>query len=132
MAPTGPTTIIVSGSNGAAFVYRNGVEIGRASVTVPQGEHIGIQVFTALDKIDADGRREWLAVAAIADGGKVSLPDVARSSPIPEGFLQKTREAAAAGTTLILSDLPVSPDTQSKPGFNILTASWAPDRTGQH
>jgi hypothetical protein len=44
------------------------VEIGHASVTVPETEHIGIQVFTALDKIDADGHREWLAVAA--NGGR--------------------------------------------------------------
>ena len=123
LAPTGPVTIIISASNGEAFVYRNGVEIGHASVTVPETEHIGIQVFTALDKIDADGHREWLAVAAIGDGSKVSVPDLARRSSIPEGFLQKAREAVIAGTTLILSDLPVSPDTQSKPGFNILTAS---------
>jgi len=131
LAPAGPVTIIVSASNGVAFVYRNGVEIGRASVTVPQSEHIGIQVFTALDKIDADGHREWLAVAAIGDGSKVSVPDLARRSSIPEGFLQKTREAVTAGTTLILSDLPVSPDTQSEPGFNILTASRTAAGTGQ-
>ena len=72
-----------SASHGVAFVYRNGVEIGRASVTVPQGEHIGIQVFTALGKIDADGHREWLAVAAIGDGTKVSLPDLVRRSSDP-------------------------------------------------
>jgi hypothetical protein len=123
LAPAGPVTIIVSASNGAAFVYRNGVEIGRASITVPENDHIGIQVFTALDRTDADGHREWLAVAAVGDGSKVSVPDLAKRSSIPEGFLQKAREAVTAGTTLILSDLPVSPDTQSKPGFNILTAS---------
>jgi len=131
LAPAGPVTIIVSASNGAAFVYRNGVEIGRASITVPENDHIGIQVFTALDRIDADGHREWLAVAAVGDGSKVSVPDLAKRSSIPEGFLQKAREAVTAGTTLILSDLPVSPDTQSKPGFNILTASRAPIATGQ-
>jgi len=130
LASTGPVTIIVSASNDLAFVYRNGVEIGRASVTVPEGEHIGIQVFTALDKIDADGHREWLAVAAIGDGTKVALPDFARRSSIPEGFLQRAREVVTVGTTLVLSDLPVSPDTQSKPGFNILTASRAAVGTG--
>ena len=105
--------------------------IAEDSFTVPQSEHIGIQVFTALDKIDAHGHREWLAVAAIGDGSKVSVPDLARRSSIPEGFLQKTREAVTAGTTLILSDLPVSPDTQSEPGFNILTASRTAAGTGQ-
>jgi hypothetical protein len=124
-------TIIVSASNNVAFVYRNGVEIGRASVTLPKGEHIGIQVFTALEKTDADGRRKWLAVAAIGGGKKVDVPELARRSSIPAGFLQKAREAVTAGTTLILSDLAVSPDTQSKPGFNILTASGASSEARQ-
>jgi hypothetical protein len=131
LAPTGPMTIIVSSSNNVAFVYRNGVEIGRASVTLPEGEHIGIQVFTALDKKDADGHRKWLAIAAIGGGKKVDVPELSRRSSIPAGFLQKAREAVTAGTTLILSDLAVSPDTQSKPGFNILTASGASSEAGQ-
>ena len=71
------------------FTVRNGVEIGHASVSVPETEHIGIQVFSALDKIDANGHREWLAVAAIGDGSKISVPDLARRSSMPEGFLQK-------------------------------------------
>jgi hypothetical protein len=50
---------------------------------------------------------------------------------IPAGFLQKAREAVTSGTTLILSDLAVSPSTQSKPGFNILTASGASSELGQ-
>ena len=131
LAPTGPMTIIVSASNNVAFVYRNGVEIGRASVTLPEGEHIGIQVFTALDKTDAGGHRKWLSIAAIGGGKKVDVPELARRSSIPAGFLQKAREAVTAGTTLILSDLAVSPDTQSKPGFNILTASGASSEAGQ-
>jgi len=131
LASTGPVTIIVSASNNVAFVYRNGVEIGRASVTLPEGEHIGIQVFTALDKTDADGHRKWLAIAAIGGGKKVDVPELAKRSSIPAGFLQKAREAVTPGTTLILSDLAVSPDTQSKPGFNILTASGAPSEPGQ-
>ena len=56
----------------------------------------------------------------------------ARRSSIPEGFLQRAREVVTVGTTLVLSDLPVSPDTQGKPDFNILTASRPPDGTGQH
>ena len=126
LAPTGPVTIIVSTANGAAFVYRSGVEIGRASVTVPVGERIGVQVFTALDKTDADGHRQWLAMTAIGNGEKVDVLSLARRSSIPAGFVQKAREVVTAGTTLILSDLAVSPATQSKPGFNILSAVAAP------
>jgi hypothetical protein len=83
-----------------------------------------------LDKTDADGHRKWLAIAAIGGGKKVDVPELARRSSIPAGFLQKAREAVTAGTTLILSDLAVSPDTH-KPGFNILTASGASSEAGQ-
>ena len=109
-----------------AFVYRNGIEIGRAAVALPGGENIGVQVFSALDQMDTDGRRKWLAVAAIGAGKKVNLPDLVKRSSIPAAFIQKVREEVTAGTTLILSDLVVSPDTQSKPGFKILTASGEP------
>ncbi len=129
LASTGPVTIIVSASNSMAFVYRNGVEIGSASVTLPEGEHIEIQVITAFDKTDADGHRKSLAVAPLGGGKKVDVPELARRSSIPAGFLQKAREVVTAGTTLILSDLAVSP-TQSKPAFNILNASVAPSGTG--
>ena len=99
------------------------MEIGRAAVTLPGGQNIGIQVFTALDKTDADGHRQWLAVAAIGGGKKVDVPELAKRSSIPAGFFKSVRDVVTAGTTLILSDLDVSPDTQSKPGFKILTAS---------
>jgi len=130
-AAAGPITIIVSAANGVALVFQNGAEIGRASVTLPAGEHIGIQVFTALDKTDAAGQREWLAITAIGGSRKVDVPELVRTSSIPAGFLQKLRDAVTAGTTLVLSDLAVSPDTQSKPGFNILDASAASSETGQ-
>jgi hypothetical protein len=131
LAPTGPVTIIVSTTQGVVFVYRNGVEIGGAFGSIPESEHIGIQAFTALDKTDAAGRRKWLDIAAIGSGKKIDVSELARRSSIPAEFLQKVREVVTGGTTLILSDLAVSPDTQSKPGFNILTASVPPSGTDE-
>jgi L,D-transpeptidase catalytic domain len=131
LASTGPVTIIVSTTHGVVFVYRNGVEIGRAFGSIPESERIGIQAFTALDKTDAAGHRKWLAIAAIGGDKKVDVSELARRSSIPAPFLQKVREVVTVGTTLILSDLAVSPDTQSKPGFNILTASGPPSGTDQ-
>jgi len=105
--------------------------VAESSVIVPADQPIGVQVFTALDRTDADGHREWLAVAAIGDGKPVIVPDLAKRSKIPAGFFQKVREAVMPGTTLIVSDPAVSPDAQSKPGFNILTASGASVETGR-
>jgi len=61
-----------------------------------------------------------------------SLFLVREEVPSRKGLLQRAREVVTVGTTLVLSDLPVSPDTQGKPDFNILTASRPPDGTGQH
>ena len=122
LAPSGPITIIVSTANGAAFVFQSGVEIGRAPVTLPKIGPIGIQVFTALDKLDADGHREWLATNVIGAGENLNIAALAKQSSIPPDFIQNVRAVVKAGTTLILSDLPVSSSTQSKPGFKILNA----------
>ena len=125
LAPTGPVTIIVSTADSAAFVYRDGVEIGRASVSVPGAKRIGVHVFTALDKTDTYGHREWLATTAIG-GEKINVSAFVTQTSIPAEFLQRAREVVTAGTTLILSDLVVSPLTQSKPGFSILNAGVSP------
>jgi hypothetical protein len=123
LAPTGPVTIVVSTAAGVAFVYRNGVEIGRAPVSVPGAKRIGVQVFTALDQRDPNGHREWLATTSIGEGEKLNLSALAAQTSMPAEFLQKVREVVEAGATLIISDLGVSPATQSKPGFKILNSS---------
>src|SRR5580692_9951121 len=56
-APKGPVSVIISGADRAAYVYRNGVEIGRSSVSGVE-RLSGSYVFTALQSLDASGRRE--------------------------------------------------------------------------
>lgn len=129
LAPQGPVSIIVSGADRQAYVYRNGVEIGRAAVTLPVDERLGVDAFTAMDKVNPDGSREWMAMTGLGNGNAVDLPKLARRSKIPAGFLKTVRPVIAPGTTLIVTDYPVSRATQSGPGFNILSAS-PPDAAG--
>lgn len=128
-APPGPMSIIVSGADRQAYVYRNGVEVGRAAVTLPADERLGVQAFTAMDKVDPDGRRQGMAMTAIRGGKAVDVKTLARRSAISEGFLKAVRTAIVPGTTLILTDLAVSRATQSTPGLNTLSAS-APHAAG--
>jgi hypothetical protein len=121
-ATKGPVSIIVSARDGTAHVYRNGVEIGHAfigglSTRLVSGTH----VFSALATVDSDGRRDWLSSTSIG-GRRPNIKDLAKQVMIPPAFLEDVRALIVPGTTLIVSDQPVTGRNRSTPGFKILTA----------
>jgi hypothetical protein len=118
-APNGPVSIIVSTADRTAYVYRNGVEIGRT--TIGGVERIsGTYVYSALATVDSSGRRDWISTASV--GGRApNLKDLANRVAIAPQFLADVRVLITPGTTLVLSDAPVSGRTRSASGFNILT-----------
>ena len=123
-APTGPVSIILSARDGAAYVYRNGVEIGRAPVGRLDGI-VGSYAFSALDTVDASGRRDWLSTASV--GGHVpDLKGLASRARVDPTFLANARALITPGTSLIVTDAPVNSNTRSGTGFNILTTAPAP------
>jgi len=123
-SPTGPVSIILSAANGAAFVYRDGAEIGRAPVAGLRG-FTGSYVYSALNKVDADGRRNWLSMASVG-GRPPDLKAVVKQAEVDPQFVAKVRALITPGTTLILTDAPVSVSTRSGSGFNILTTAETP------
>src|ERR1700737_5614538 len=110
-APQGPVSIIVSGADRAAYVYRSGVEIGRA----PLGglERLsGSYVYSALATVDAGGRRDWISIAS--SGGRApNLKDLAHRVAIAPDFLANVRALITPGMTLVLTDAPVNAPTPS-------------------
>jgi hypothetical protein len=121
-ATKGPVSIIVSATDGVAHVYRNGVELGRASVGGLSPRMVsGTHVFSALATVDSDGQRDWLSSTSIG-GRRPNIKDLAKRVAIPPAFQQDVRALITPGTTLIVTDQPVSPRSHSAPGFNILTA----------
>jgi len=122
-APKGAVSIIFSLPDSTAYVYRNGVQIGRVGFVLNKTIKIrGSHVYSALSGVDASGRREWLATTSIGGGRSPDLKVLAGQTFIPSGFLEKVRPIITPGTTLILSDLPVSSQTKSSSGFGILTS----------
>ena len=118
-APKGPISIIVSGKDRAAYVYRNGVEIGRAPVAGLE-RLSGSYVYSALATADAAGRRDWISVAS--SGGRApNLKDLLHRVVIAPDFLAEVRALVTPGVTLVLTDAPVNPSSQGARGFNILT-----------
>ena len=121
-APTGPLSIILSTSDKEAYVYRDGVEIGRAALnTTGLDQDLGSHVYSALDKFDADGRRDWISTASFGHARAPEIKDLAQCVTIAPEFLEDTRSAVSAGTTLVVTDVRVGSQTLSGPDVNILT-----------
>jgi hypothetical protein len=121
-SPRGPVSIILSAPDRKIYVYRNGVEIGRAPVTGLETARLsGTYVYSANSAIDSAGRRDWISTASV--GRKPpNLKDLKDRISIDSNFLQDVRAMISPGTTLVLTDAPVSSQTHSGTGFNILTA----------
>jgi hypothetical protein len=118
-ASKGPVSIIISGMDRAAYVYRNGVEIGRAPVG-GLDRLSGSYAYSALATVDAGRRRDWISIAS--SGGRApNIKDLAHRVEIAADFLTNVRSLIIPGTTLVLTDAPVNAGTRSARGFNILT-----------
>lgn len=122
-AASGPLSIILSTADGQVYVYRNGVEIGRAAFPIADSRRgKGSYVYSALEDIDADGQRKWDSIARFGPTPPPEIKDIVRRVKIAPQFLQDVRAAVSPGTTLVITDVGVSDQTQSGSGFNILTA----------
>jgi hypothetical protein len=121
-APEGPVSIVLSAADGAAYIYRSGVEIGRAPVG-GLGSVSGSHAFSALENVDASGRRDWLSVTSVG-GAEPDLKALASRMKVDPGILASTRALIVPGTSLIVTDAPVNADThRSTSDFRILTTS---------
>jgi hypothetical protein len=120
-ARKGPVSIIISASDRKTYIYRNGLEIGRAAVTGLETVRLsGTFVYSADSTVDSNGRRDWIATASVGKRAP-NLKDLKDRISIDPSFLQDVRTLIKPGTTLVLTNAPVSSQTHSGPGFNILT-----------
>ena len=117
-------SVILSTSNQQAYVYRDGIEIGRSAVSTDAlGKGFGSYVYSALDKFDSTGRREWMSTASFGSARALDVRQLSEHVTIPAEFLENARGTVSPGTTLIVTDVAVSDQTQSKPGPNVLTTN---------
>jgi hypothetical protein len=119
-APTGPVSIIVSTKSSRIYVFRDGVEIGRAPVLGGEDMEIGTHAYTALDQRDSDGHRQWSQIDT--DGGAgPTLHDLAQKLSISPDFLAQLRTIIEPGTTLVVSDASAPHSAPVDSGVNVLT-----------
>jgi hypothetical protein len=121
-APKGPVSIIMSAPDRKIYVYRNGVEIGRAPVNGLETVRLsGTYVYEADATIDANGQRDWISTASVGKRAP-DLKDLEKRISIDSSYLQDVRALIAPGTTLILTNAPMTSQTHSRPRFSILSA----------
>ena len=123
-SPSGPVSVIVSSADKTVYVYRNGVEIGRAGVPNPQViRPLKDLVFSALQGTDSEGHLRWAEVTSTGESkSSENIFLASQKSGLPAAFLDKAKEVITPGATLIFTDRPVDPSTQSPPNFQILVA----------
>src|SRR5207247_665415 len=121
---SGPVSLLVSSADKTLYVYRNGVEIGRAGMPNSNAASpLNDRVFSALNGLDEQGHLRWVEVTAAGkDTSSQSLFLAAQKSQLPTEFLSKAKEVITPGATIIFTDKPVDPTTQSPTGFQILVA----------
>src|SRR6266850_1439116 len=123
-SPSGPVSVIVSSADKTVYVYRNGMEIGRAGIPNPQVTlPLNDLVFSALQGTDADGHLQWAEVTSTGESkSNESIFLASQKSGLPAAFLDKAKAVITPGATLIFTDRSVDPTTQSPPNFQILVA----------
>ena len=117
------SSTIVSRADGEAYVFRKGIEIGRAPVGGLRGFH-GSYVYSALANLDAEGRHDWFATGIVGRDAP-NIKELVKQTTVDPQFLANARGLIVPGTTLVLTDAPVNVSTHSGPGFSVLTTAAA-------
>jgi hypothetical protein len=114
--PKGPVSIIFSSADKRVYVYRKGVQIGRADLAGPDAGHpFGNYVYVALAQTLPNGSHQWSLLGSGAGSGAPHLEDAAKGMVVPPEFREHLRDIVAPGTTLIVTDQPANPSKPSDP-----------------
>jgi hypothetical protein len=130
VSPAGPVVVLVSLPDQVMYVYRNGVRIGRSTVSTGTAGHCTpTGVFTVLQKkVDHESsiykgakmpnmqRLTWTGIAMHA-GQLPGYPASHGCVRLPEDFAAKLYTVTKLGTTVIIADNKSSPVNTTKPGL---------------
>jgi hypothetical protein len=130
-SPTGPLNLLLSTADRTLYVYRNGVEIGRATIGirgdvtgVPEGVFTVLEGFAATESPFAPGRRDhrWMAVTmgGSAPDARAAEAAVASRLDIPHAFAGRVYDVLAPGSTILVTHAPAAPHVASDEDFVVM------------
>jgi hypothetical protein len=105
---TGPVSIVISGADRQAWVFRNGEPLGHASLTLGDPDYrLRRGVFSYVG--EEGGKRRWIGAGLDADEADRVLADLrARVAVAPE-FLEGVQSILSPGDTLVVTPHSVLP-----------------------
>lgn len=133
-SPRGPLSIVMSGADKRVLVYRNGVEIGRARLTLQSPDaRLGTHAFIMQGAMGEGASpihperpaHRWIAVGIPGHTGEDQQPiDPAQADRIrlPAGFAAALYDALQPGTTMLVTDAPILAAKTTGVPLNILNA----------
>ena len=136
-SPTGPLTVLMSTADERVLVIRNGIEIGRARITVAPGAGpIGTQAYVLLagdtgQPSTVVPTRKGLLWQSIpmpgyeAKPGNTLDPAIVAAIRVPPDFAAEVYDVLAPGSTIVLTDAAILPQTTGK-AMTVITADDAP------
>jgi hypothetical protein len=119
---SGPVSIVLSRQSQSIVVYRNGIEIGRARISVTGGQPLATHALVLEagpsdfpDPYVPDAKKyHWLRIGVPGQmgeaGGDPDPATVARIK-IASAFVKEVNSVLTPGATLIVTDQPMSPST---------------------
>jgi len=130
-APTGPITVVVSSADRRILVMRNGLEIGRAAITVASPEKpIGTEAFMLKSEpgspanADTPEGMRWMGIALpgarVGEGVAMNLENASRVD-VPAPFATELLKVLTPGATLYVTDSPVLAQTTG-PSLNVINS----------
>jgi hypothetical protein len=128
-SPHGPVSLVISAADRRALVLRNGVEIGRARVTVrgSLGEHAFVltpdYVEAARPKYPGARQGKWIEMAVPGHSdtaGRALSFEEAAGVAMPDGFARAIYLLVGPGSTMVVTNAPILAENTTS-SFTILS-----------
>ncbi len=110
LSPSGPVSILISLSDQRAVVMRNGVEIGRAKVSLQTTDQ-STRVYAL--SVGADGKHQWVTLG-LPGGEAAGQPltgDQLAMLKAPQAFLDDVQPLLVPGVHVLVTAAPILPAT---------------------
>jgi L,D-transpeptidase catalytic domain len=128
-ALSGPISILLSGADRTVYVYRNGVLIGRAAVSIVDPTRaLAPGVFVMLEGTDDSPNRfvpgrpghRWQAVSLPKENGELAAHDAYDRVRMPQTFAKQVYDVLERGTTLMVTDRTATGFTTTPADFTVM------------
>jgi hypothetical protein len=122
LSPSGPVSIVLSEGSHRVVVYRNGIEIGRARLTVTGDAHLASHALVLMSGpgggpdpyVPDPGKFRWVRVGVpghMGEAGTAVDPEALAHLSIPDTFVRQVNSILTPGATVFVTGQALSADT---------------------